>query len=225
MTAHAPDTLRILGKDATYDETRILDAFQYVPCACLTLNPPHTPEHTLLKWTTGHPVPSVVVSKASYELIKSKRRKKYGFVEHIKVETQGDLGIADAFIHGDFSSVDKNNGLLNLFMIFVNNRDLKASVTRSSWWTPLFFTAAVSSTKYFIQHVSNQNILTQARKNISRHYDLSNELFSLFLDETMTYSCAIFKVRDPKLFRLSKNIAAPSEDKDLKVAQEWKISY
>ncbi|KAM3231755.1 hypothetical protein P3L10_017114 [Capsicum annuum] len=94
-------------------------------------------------------------------------------------------------------------------MIFVNNRDLKASVTRSSWWTPLLFTAALSSTKYFIRHVSNQNTLTQARKNISRHYDLSNELFSLFLDETMTYACAIFK----------------REEKDLKVAQEWKISY
>jgi len=31
-----------------------------------------------------------------------------------------------------------------------------------------------------------------ARANISRHYDLSNELFALFLDETMTYSCAVF---------------------------------
>ncbi|PHT65244.1 hypothetical protein T459_29669 [Capsicum annuum] len=131
---------------------------------------------------------------------------------HWKVETQGDLGLADAFIHGDFSSVDKNNGLLNLFMIFVNNRDLKASVTRSSWWTPLLFTAAVSSTKYFIRHVSNQNTLTQACKNISRHYDLSNKLFSLFLDETMTYSCAIFKVRDPKLLKLSKNSAASVSD-------------
>nr|XP_016462194.1 PREDICTED: tuberculostearic acid methyltransferase UfaA1-like [Nicotiana tabacum] len=129
-----------------------------------------------------------------------------------KVATQGDLGLADAFIQGDFSFVDKNEGLLNLFMIFVNNRDLKASVTRSSkkrgWWTPLLFTAAVSSAKYFVRHVSNQNTLTQARRNISRHYDLSNELFSLFLDETMTYSCAIFT----------------SEEEDLKVAQERKIS-
>ncbi|KAK4341659.1 hypothetical protein RND71_040160 [Anisodus tanguticus] len=129
-----------------------------------------------------------------------------------KVATQGDLGLADAFIHGDFSFVDKNDGLLNLFMIFVINRDLKASTTRSGkkrgWWTPLLFTAVVSSTKYFIRHVSNQNTLTQARRNISRHYDLSNELFSLFLDETMTYSCAIFK----------------SEEEDLKVAQERKIS-
>ncbi|PHT85634.1 hypothetical protein T459_07740, partial [Capsicum annuum] len=89
-----------------------------------------------------------------------------------KVATQGDLVLADPFIHRDFSIVDKNNGLLNLFMIFDNNRDLKASVTRSSWWTPMFFTVAVLSTKYFIRHVSNQNTLTQARKSISLQYDL-----------------------------------------------------
>ncbi len=35
-----------------------------------------------------------------------------------------------------------------------------------------------------------------ARRNIQRHYDLSNELFALFLDETMTYSCAIFEPGD-----------------------------
>ena len=32
-----------------------------------------------------------------------------------------------------------------------------------------------------------------ARQNIHRHYDLSNELFALFLDETMTYSAALFE--------------------------------
>jgi Mycolic acid cyclopropane synthetase len=31
-----------------------------------------------------------------------------------------------------------------------------------------------------------------ARRNIGRHYDRSNDLFALFLDETMTYSSAIF---------------------------------
>jgi cyclopropane-fatty-acyl-phospholipid synthase len=34
-----------------------------------------------------------------------------------------------------------------------------------------------------------------ARHNIGRHYDLSNELFALFLDETMTYSSALFETR------------------------------
>ncbi|XP_015086470.1 uncharacterized protein LOC107029551 [Solanum pennellii] len=129
-----------------------------------------------------------------------------------KVATRADVGLADAFIHGDFSFVDKNKGLLNLIMIFIANRDLKASVKTSNkkrgWWTPLFYTAALSSATYFIRHVSNRNTLTQARRNISRHYDLSNELFSLFMDETMLYSCAIFK----------------SEDEDLKVAQRRKMS-
>src|SRR5690349_23414534 len=34
--------------------------------------------------------------------------------------------------------------------------------------------------------------VTGARRNIGRHYDLSNDLFALFLDETMTYSSAVF---------------------------------
>ena len=34
----------------------------------VTLNPDHTPKHTLLKWLTSHPVPSVAASKASLEL-------------------------------------------------------------------------------------------------------------------------------------------------------------
>ncbi|XP_055813748.1 uncharacterized protein LOC129883174 isoform X2 [Solanum dulcamara] len=271
----------------------------------VTLNPPHPPEHTLLKWRTSHPVPSVAASKASHELhqIQGKRGiwfcgeyqgydlhenglkagvvAAYGMLrrncsilnnpKHIiptwpetgarllvsrffksyiqtgciilleggtiftfhgtdrkcslkvsltvhsmqfywKVATQADLGLADAFIHGDFSFADKNEGLLNLIMIFIANGELKASIKPTSkkrgWWTPVLLTAALSSAKYFFRHVSNQNTLTQARRNISRHYDLSNELFSLFLDETMTYSCAIFK----------------SEDEDLKDAQLRKIN-
>ncbi|MFY9922612.1 MAG: class I SAM-dependent methyltransferase [Mycobacterium sp.] len=39
---------------------------------------------------------------------------------------------------------------------------------------------------------SQYNSREQARQNISEHYDLSNELFGEFLDETMTYSSALF---------------------------------
>ena len=34
----------------------------------VTLNPPYTPEHTLLKWSTDHPFPSVAALEASIEL-------------------------------------------------------------------------------------------------------------------------------------------------------------
>ncbi|MCU1458108.1 MAG: Cyclopropane-fatty-acyl-phospholipid synthase [Actinomycetia bacterium] len=39
---------------------------------------------------------------------------------------------------------------------------------------------------------SEENTLRGSRQNVSRHYDLSNELFAEFLDESMTYSSAIF---------------------------------
>jgi len=44
--------------------------------------------------------------------------------------------------------------------------------------------------------VGEQNTKLGARRNIERHYDLSNELFALFLDESMTYSCARFAPGD-----------------------------
>jgi cyclopropane-fatty-acyl-phospholipid synthase len=47
--------------------------------------------------------------------------------------------------------------------------------------------------------MSERNTRTGARANIARHYDLSNELFALFLDETMTYSCAVFEREDEPL--------------------------
>ncbi len=40
---------------------------------------------------------------------------------------------------------------------------------------------------------SQHNSPAQARRNVSEHYDLSNELFAEFLDETMTYSSALFE--------------------------------
>jgi cyclopropane-fatty-acyl-phospholipid synthase len=57
------------------------------------------------------------------------------------------------------------------------------------------------------QTSAEENNLTGARRNISRHYDLSNDLFALFLDQTMTYSSAIFA----------------SDSEDLEVAQLRKI--
>ncbi len=40
---------------------------------------------------------------------------------------------------------------------------------------------------------SERNSTQNTRSNISRHYDLSNEMFELFLDDTMTYSSALFE--------------------------------
>jgi cyclopropane-fatty-acyl-phospholipid synthase len=54
---------------------------------------------------------------------------------------------------------------------------------------------------YYVRHqpTHERNTPHGARANIQRHYDLSNELFALFLDETMTYSCARFGRADEPL--------------------------
>jgi cyclopropane-fatty-acyl-phospholipid synthase len=49
------------------------------------------------------------------------------------------------------------------------------------------------------QPAAEHNTLTAARRNIHRHYDLSNDLFAAFLDETMTYSSAWFDRPDTDL--------------------------
>jgi cyclopropane-fatty-acyl-phospholipid synthase len=46
------------------------------------------------------------------------------------------------------------------------------------------------------QPASEKNDVRGAKENIARHYDLSNELFALFLDDTMTYSSAIWDESD-----------------------------
>ena len=44
-----------------------------------------------------------------------------------------------------------------------------------------------------------RNTIDRSRRQIAAHYDLGNELFSLMLDETMTYSCAFFEAPDASL--------------------------
>jgi cyclopropane-fatty-acyl-phospholipid synthase len=46
------------------------------------------------------------------------------------------------------------------------------------------------------QPATERNTVTGARQNIHRHYDLSNDMFALFLDESMTYSAAWFEPAD-----------------------------
>ncbi|CAM0902380.1 unnamed protein product [Alopecurus aequalis] len=119
-----------------------------------------------------------------------------------KVATEGTIGLAEAYINGCFSLVNKREGLLNLILILVANRDARRtrSIARKGGrWTPFHVLASLAYAKYFLRHVSRKNTATQTRRNISQHYDLSNDFFSLFLDKSMTYSCAVFKTENESL--------------------------
>ncbi|MFN7341959.1 MAG: SAM-dependent methyltransferase, partial [bacterium] len=44
----------------------------------------------------------------------------------------------------------------------------------------------------WFRHLKRSNTIETSRRNIAEHYDLGNEFYSLWLDETMTYSSAKF---------------------------------
>ena len=76
--------------------------------------------------------------------------------------------------------------------------------------------------------VRGQNSVDRAVANIVHHYDLSNELFALFLDETMTYSCAVFEPGDTlargqerKYERLCEMLALDADDHLLEIGTGW----
>jgi len=92
----------------------------------------------------------------------------------------GDLGAGEAYMLGYWYSPQ----LLNVVQVFVSNMQALQSLNgQKGWWRRL-------SGSVF--HWLRNNNLRQARKNISAHYDLSNDFFRLFLDESMAYSSAIF---------------------------------
>jgi cyclopropane-fatty-acyl-phospholipid synthase len=57
----------------------------------------------------------------------------------------------------------------------------------------------------FIKNKIIKNTKHRSKKNISKHYDLGNDFFSLWLDETLTYSSAIFEEPQQKLFAAQNN--------------------
>ena len=70
---------------------------------------------------------------------------------------------------------------------------------------------------------------SRARRNIAYHYDLGNDLFELMLDETMTYSCAVFESPDDSLAdaqrrkyrRICEHLRLEPSDRVLEIGCGW----
>jgi cyclopropane-fatty-acyl-phospholipid synthase len=68
-----------------------------------------------------------------------------------------------------------------------------------------------------------------ARRHVAAHYDLGNEMFGLFLDESMTYSCAIFdspdmtlaEAQEAKLERVCRKLELTPDDHVLEIGGGW----
>ena len=106
-----------------------------------------------------------------------------------RVGRYGLIGFGESYMAGEWQS----NDLAGVMTAFANSvADLiPPSLQRLR---PL---AVVSHPR------SMYNSLKQARHNVAEHYDLSNDLFAEFLDETMTYSSALFETSRPSWDQLA----------------------
>ena len=92
---------------------------------------------------------------------------------------EGDLGFCDAYLDGWWSTPD-----LMAFMDLIHegNNDVYDG------YPGMALLRSYEKLRFWWQ----SNSKTQARKNIAYHYDLGNDFYSLWLDDTMTYSSALF---------------------------------
>ncbi|HEX2625713.1 MAG TPA: cyclopropane-fatty-acyl-phospholipid synthase family protein [Candidatus Limnocylindrales bacterium] len=93
----------------------------------------------------------------------------------------GDLGAGEAYMDGLWASPD----LPKLAKVASVNRD--GLGLTSGWWR---VPAKLGKT---IAHRLHRNTVSGSKRNIAAHYDLGNDFYRLFLDETMTYSSAVFE--------------------------------
>ena len=99
-----------------------------------------------------------------------------------RVGAGGLIGFGESYMAGDWDS-DDLAGLLTIMA-----RQMDRLVPRWLQWLRALYVARPPAD----WDASPEG----ARRNIHQHYDLSNDMFALFLDETMTYSAALFE-HDP----------------------------
>ncbi len=129
----------------------------------------------------------------------------------------GHLGAAEAYIDGAWETDD----LTSLVQLFLKNRDVLDGLERG--WARL-----VQPVRKAL-HALSRNSRSGSRRNIRAHYDLGNEFFALFLDDTLTYSCGVFEhesstMRDAsvaKYDRLCRKLELSPEDHVLEIGTGW----
>ena len=105
---------------------------------------------------------------------------------------KGELGFAEGFINKKWDTSD----LANLLKFLLKNQQINQGEIK-----PNFFLKLYERIKFTLK----KNSLKQAQKNIEFHYDLGNEFYSKWLDETMSYSSAFYNNKDITLFEAQKN--------------------
>jgi len=94
-----------------------------------------------------------------------------------------ELGVPESYMDGELDFIEGD--VLGLLRIAYTNMDSRYGV--SAVWA-----RAIEGLRYSLRRFQQINTARRARQNVHRHYDLSGELYRLFLDADLQYSCAYF---------------------------------
>jgi cyclopropane-fatty-acyl-phospholipid synthase len=128
----------------------------------------------------------------------------------------GDLGFSEAYLEGWWTTPDLQ-GFMDL--VTVGNSEVYDA------FPGFALVRAYERLRFWLQ----SNSKTQARKNIAHHYDLGNEFYRLWLDDSMTYSSALFhtgqesleKAQEQKYASMVDQMGAQPGDHVLEIGCGW----
>lgn len=129
---------------------------------------------------------------------------------------EGHNGFVEAYLDGHWST----NDLRTMFEIVMRNETMFESVLEGK---------LLARIRNAIMHMFNRNSHAGSRRNISYHYDLGNEFYSVWLDDSMTYSSALFSnerqsladAQANKIERIAQLLAPSSDSKVLEIGCGW----
>ena len=109
----------------------------------------------------------------------------------LQIIKSGSVGLAEAYMRNEFET----DNLTNLIEITAKNIKIVYK------FSGIFDISMINKLK----SIFIKNNKSRSKKNISKHYDLGNDFFSLWLDPSLTYSSAIFEKQKDDLFSAQLN--------------------
>lgn len=134
----------------------------------------------------------------------------------------GDIGFGEAYVDGLWET-DSITNVIKWVLLNIENAPSVSGSQHKTWALNVF--------KWLnrVYHNSRSNSISGSQKNISEHYDLNNDFFSLFLDPSMTYSSGYFykeglslaAAQDAKYHRLCTQLRLKPTDHVLEIGSGW----
>ncbi|QYJ00262.1 cyclopropane-fatty-acyl-phospholipid synthase family protein [Thalassovita mediterranea] len=139
---------------------------------------------------------------------------EFGFAK--RALAGGDIGFAESYMDGEWSTPD----LTAVLEYFSENFEAAGKLAVGG-----SLVRGINK----LRHMFNRNSRAGARRNIMAHYDLGNDFYSAWLDETMTYSSALFdkpnlsleQAQTAKYKGIADQLAAGPDSELLEIGCGW----